>query len=183
MAARKINRAKNSKSPNANIQYLLKKKNLIYKWIVNGLTISDVAAKLGVSRSWLFEAFKSNAEIAAVRDEAYNDRREKLSCTLYQMALGNYKTRVRRTKTTKSETTIYKEDGTIDKTVTSDTVVEHSDDIIEHINDPNLKAMSMILRHEAENQAEEKQNIIEDTISDVEDLTYIDVENFDGFSE
>lgn len=180
---KKQNRPKNSKSPNATIAYLLKKKTYIYRWIVSGLTIADVASKLGVSRSWLFEAFKENAELAAIRDDAYADRRDKLSSTLFQMALGNYTTRVRHTKTTKGTVTSYDDKGNVIKTDTVDTVVTNTDDTIQHIGDPNLKAITLIMNQMGNKDNKEQENVIEDTLDCNTDFTFADVAQDNDASE
>lgn len=164
------------KSPNATIGYLLKKKNLIYKWIVNGLTMSDIADKLSVSRSWLFEAFKKSDELKTLKEEAFSARREKLSCTLYQMAFGNYKTRVRHTNIKKSSVESYDKAGKLIKREDSDVVTTHTEDVIEHIDDPNLKAISLLLGKEGINSEPISEQEITDTITDTSDFEFIDVE-------
>ena len=164
------------KSPNATIEYLLKKKNLIYKWIVNGLTMSDIADKLSVSRSWLFEAFKKSDELKALKEEAFSSRREKLSCTLYQMAFGNYKTKVRHTNTKKSSVERYDKSGKLLNREDSDVVTTHTEDIIEHIDDPNLKAISLLLNREGIQSETIGAQEITDTITDTSDFDFVDVE-------
>ena len=97
-------RGRSKHKKGTNLDYVLSKKNLIYKWIMQGLTISDVAEKLGVSRSWLFDAFKSCAELNEVKESAFDDRRERVNNTLYKLALGTYTSRVKHTnKTTHTE--------------------------------------------------------------------------------
>lgn len=170
-----------TKSPNATIEYVIKKKNLIYKWIYSGLTISDVANKLGVSRSWLFEVFKNNTELAELKEQAYADRREKLENTLYQMALGNYKTRVKRTTTISKVTKRIDTSGKITSTEYSDVITESSEDIIEHIDDPNFKAITLLMNREGTTKSQEVHNEIEDTIKEPNEMTFVDVEKEDKF--
>lgn len=165
-----------TKSPNATIDYVIKKKNLIYKWIYNGLTISDVANKLGVSRSWLFEVFKNNPELAELKEQAYMDRRERLENTLYQMALGNYKTKVRRTTTVSKITKRIDKSGKTVSTEYSDVITESSEDIIEHVDDPNFKAITLIMNREGIKAQQDIPSTIEDTIEEPVEMTFIDVE-------
>lgn len=170
-----------AKSPNATIDYVIKKKNLIYKWIYNGLTISDVANKLGVSRSWLFEVFKNNTELSELKEQAYADRREKLENTLYQMALGNYKTKVRRTTTVSKITKRIDKNGKTISTEHSDVITESSEDIIEHVDDPNFKAITLLINREGTTKLQEVHNEIEDTIKEPSEMTFVDVEKEDNF--
>lgn len=174
---KKSNKPKGTaKSPNATIDYVIKKRNLIYKWIYNGLTISDVANKLGVSRSWLFEVFKNNPELAELKEQAYMDRREKLENTLYQMALGNYKTKVRRTTTVSKITKRIDKSGKTVSTEYSDVITESSEDIIEHVDDPNFKAITLIMNREGIKSQQDIPSTIEDTIEAPVEMTFIDVE-------
>ena len=169
-----------TKSPNATVDYVIKKKNLVYKWIYNGLTISDVANKLGVSRSWLFEVFKNNDELAELKEQAYADRREKLENTLYQMALGNYKTKVRRTTTVSKITKRIDKSGKTTSTEYSDVITESSEDIIEHVDDPNFKAITLLMNREGIKAVQDIPSTIEDTIEEPDKMTFIDVEKDDN---
>lgn len=168
---------KGKKSQTTTLDYLLKKKNMIYKWIVQGLTIADVAEKLYVSRSWLFEMFKANQELNDIKNQAFEDRRDRLENTIYQMALGNYKTRVRKSKTTKATTSKLDSNGKVVSTETSDVVTEHSDETVEHINDPNLRAIAIIKRQEGITKAEDTAATIDDTIGTDPEMTFVDVAN------
>ena len=169
-----------TKSHNATVDYVIKKKNLVYKWIYNGLTIADVANKLGVSRSWLFEVFKNNDELAELKEQAYADRREKLENTLYQMALGNYKTRVRRTTTVSKITKKIDKSGKTTSTEYSDVITESSEDIIEHVDDPNFKAITLLMNREGIKAVQDVPSTIEDTIEAPDKMTFIDVEKDDN---
>ena len=169
-----------TKSPNATVDYVIKKKNLVYKWIYNGLTIADVANKLGVSRSWLFEVFKNNDELAELKEQAYADRREKLENTIYQMALGNYKTKVRRTTTVSKITKKIDKSGKTLSTEYSDVITESSEDIIEHVDDPNFKAITLLMNREGIKAVQDVPSTIEDTIEEPDKMTFIDVEKDDN---
>ena len=159
------------KSQNATTDYLLSKKNLIYKWIVSGLTIGDVAEKLGVSRSWLFEQFASVEELNAVKTSAFDARREKLSNNIYKLALGTYKTTVK----TRNKSTV------IDDSGESETKTIISEETVEHIDDSHYKALVFALSM----TESDKTKTIEDKVSIVDDVCeinsgfeYCDVESF-----
>lgn len=155
-----------------NLDYVLSKKNLIYKWIMQGLTISDVAEKLGVSRSWLFDAFKSCAELNEVKESAFDDRRERVNNTLYKLALGTYTSRVKHTnKTTHTEKVGDKDEVSVTETT-------RKEDVFEHVDDPNLKAMALIVKQmELQGGLSKAENTIEDTLELPEDYVYTDVED------
>ena len=165
-------RSRSKHKKGTNLDYVLSKKNLIYKWIMQGLTISDVAEKLGVSRSWLFDAFKSCAELNEVKESAFDDRRERINNTLYKLALGTYTSRVKHTnKTTHTEKVGDKEEVSV-------TEVTRKEDVFEHVDDPNLKAMALIVKQmELQGGLSKAENTIEDTLTLPEDYVYTDVED------
>ena len=165
-------RSRSKHKKGTNLDYVLSKKNLIYKWIMQGLTISDVAEKLGVSRSWLFDAFKSCAELNEVKESAFDDRRERVNNTLYKLALGTYTSRVKHTnKTTHTEKVGDKEEVSV-------TEVTRKEDVFEHVDDPNLKAMALIVKQmELQGGLSKAENTIEDTLTLPEDYVYTDVED------
>lgn len=161
---------KKSHKRGTRLEYALSKKNMIYKWLMQGLTLADVAEKLGVSRSWFFDALKSSPELNAIKEEAFADRRERVNNTLYSLAIGTYTSKVKHTNKTKTT------DKVGDKEVTK--VQEYTkEDVYEHTNDPNLKALALIV-HQMEMQAasgaEDCANI-DDTLDMPEDFVYADV--------
>ena len=156
------------KSPNANTSYLLSRSKAIYQWIVTGYTMTDIAKKLKVSRSWLFEQFNENKELNELRQSAYAARKEAIENTLYRLATGNYKTTVIHTQT------ITTKKGNED----AQTVSVTTEDIFEHIDNPNMTALGIIQRTMAMNNiASEEDNTIEDTISPIDEnsFSYVDV--------
>lgn len=162
-----MKRKKGQKSPNATTEYLILKSKNIYMWLVSGHTFSDIAKRLGVSRSWLFEQFKSNPQLDELRKSALAERAEAVNNTLYNLAIGNYTTRTVHTKTV-----------TTTESGTSKTVSTTTEDRFEHIADPNLAALGMLTRQMAATNARAEGTAeIDDTISeaDVEKFTYVDV--------
>ena len=77
---------KGAKSNHANLPYLLSRATAVHKWLVDGYTFSDIAKKLGVSRSWLFEQMKSNPELDELRKDALAERSENINNTFTQAA-------------------------------------------------------------------------------------------------
>lgn len=157
------------------LDYALSKKNMIYKWLMQGLTLADVAEKLGVSRSWFFSALKSCPDLNAVKEEAFADRRERINNTLYSLAIGNYTSKIKHTNKTR----------TIDKVGDKDAVSRvqscTKEDIYEHVGDPNIKALSLIV-HQMEMQdciGSNAINEINDTLNLPEDFVYADVSEDD----
>lgn len=138
---KKIRAGKKKPGPtndHATPEYLFMKKNLIFKWIANGITMTEVAHKLKVSRSWMLDMFNIYEDLDKMRKEALIERKERIHATLYSMAVGNYTTES--THTTK----VTRTDGEGNSSV--DTIVE--EDRHEHRNDPSLRALSIYMRTE-----------------------------------
>ena len=55
-------------------------------------------------------------------------------------------------------------------------VTTHTEDIIEHIDDPNLKAISLLLNKEGIQSESISAQEITDTITDTSDFDFVDVE-------
>lgn len=160
---------KGAKSNHANLPYLLSRATSVHKWLVDGYTFSDIAKKLGVSRSWLFEQMKSNPELDELRKDALAERSENINNTLYRLATGNYKTRVLHTKSV-----TVTEDGN------SRTIVTTTEDVLEHEDDPNMSALGMLTRQMSASQAASAaEPTIDDTITEVDadKFSYVDVAN------
>ena len=151
-------------NPNATVEYLVLKKNQIFRWLASGKTMTEVAEKLHVSRSWLFSMFNAYEDLDRLRKDAYESRRAQVQATLFMLAVGNYTTQSKSTvKTTKS-------DGEGNTTVNT-TVEERTD---EHVNDPNLRALGIYMRSEnLKNQGNDQARIM-DTIEPA-DYEYVDV--------
>lgn len=163
-----MNKNRGIKSPNANTSYLLSRSKNIFNWIVNGFTMTDIAKKLKVSRSWLFEQFKANEELDNLRKSAYAAREEAINNTLYKLATGNYTTRVVHTQTVTT-----KSGSDEAKTVTITT-----EDIYEHSEDPNMSAIGVLSRTMAMRKTnDETRPVISDTITDddINNFTFCDV--------
>ena len=144
--------------------YLLLKREIIYKWLCNGVTMTNIAKKLGVSRSWLFDMFKKTEWLDDLRKQAAAERYEKVHNTLFQLAVGDYITKSKHTRKTTQV------DGEGNKV--SSTVIE--DNTIEHEGDPNMRAMSIYMRTENITNKPEDNIKINDTITP-EDFEYVDV--------
>lgn len=157
------------RSQNCNEGYLFMKRDNIYKWLITGITMTDIAKKLGVSRSWLFDQFNKFEWLNDLRESAKAERSERVNNTLFQLAIGDYITHAKyTTKTTQKDG-----DG---NSVTS-TLIE--DKKVEHKQDPNLRAMAIYMRQQAAlNNRQETNSKISDTISP-DEFEYADVETDD----
>lgn len=148
---------------NTTIEHLLASKDKIYKWLCVGKTMTDIAKKLGVSRSWLFEMFAKHPVLDELRNSARAERYEHIHNTLYQLAIGNYKAYNKHT----TKTTTTDNEGT----VSTNTVVEENTH--EHVADPNLRAMAIYMRTE-HIMPKVDEGKIQDSITP-DDFEYVDV--------
>ena len=96
------------------------------------------------------------------------------------MALGNYKTKVRRTTTVSKVTKKIDKNGKTTSTEYSDVITESSEDIIEHVDDPNFKAITLLMNREGIKSVQDVPSTIEDTIEEPDKMTFIDVEKNDN---
>lgn len=153
-------------NPNANAEFILANRDKFYKWIVQGLTYDQIAPKLGVSRSWLFNITNADPRIKQIKEEARAERRELVHNTLFQLAIGNYKTETRHSNTVKQTNN----QGDVITSKTDET------NVVEHINDPNMRALSIFIRNDNLAQSNEEARIRDSLDEDYEDeYTYVDV--------
>lgn len=148
---------------NCSLEHMAASKEKIYKWLCMGKSMTDIAKKLGVSRSWLFDIFAKTPWLDALRKDAQAERYEHIHNTLYQLAIGNYKAYNKHTTTT----TTTDNEGTI----STNTVVEENTH--EHRDDPNLRAMAIYMRTE-NIMPKANDSRISDTITP-DDFEYVDV--------
>lgn len=161
------------KNNHATIPYVLSRSEDIYDMISNNYTIAEVAKELGVSRSWLFEVFKSTPSLNKIKEDAFAARMETIRSNLFKRASGNYTTTCIRTTTNSIRTTSKTEDGS-EIVTESDKVTERVEDVYEHIDDPDIKAIGMLLKFAP--APPEEMPSIDDTITDADAYTFVDVE-------
>lgn len=159
-----------------NIDIIMQKADIIYKRIMKGDTIAEVAAYLGVSRSWLFDAFKKSEDLNAIKEAAFADRREKISTNLYKLALGDYETKVRHRKTTR-RTTVAKDDSGHEVISEGPKVIETSENVIEHRHDPSLKAIAMVLGRDKGKADDDLIELDDSIMNESDDYEYVDVDD------
>lgn len=155
---------------NTDINHLLANKEKIYKYLCKGMSMDNIAKKLGVSRSWLFDQFNKYEWLDELRKSAKAERWEHIHNTMYQLAIGDYRTYAKHT----TKTTATDNEGV----TSTNTVVEEN--TIEHRKDPNLRALGIYMRSENLLPKENDTRIV-DSLDDGEYI-YVDVAE-DGSDE